>query len=148
MKRIHEGMLLALATAAVAGCSSDSTGLSIPDIVGTWHATKFEFVATANSSTKTDVIALGGVATVVLRADATFTITLTAPGQQPIVSSGSYSETATTLTIIITSETPTQTVTFTMDVSGSTMSLTGGVATFDFGSGDVPAFVNLTLVKS
>jgi hypothetical protein len=141
-------MLLALATAAAAGCSSDSTGLSLPDIVGTWHATKFEFVAQSSPSTKTDLVTLGGPATVVLRTDNTFTITLNAPGQQPIVSNGSWTETATTLTIIITSETPAQTVTFTLDVSGSTMSLTGGVATFNFGAGDVPAFLNVTLVKS
>jgi len=140
-------ILAGLFGAALAACGSDSTGNSIPNIVGTWRATKFEFVSVANAATKVDLIAAGGTGTIVISSNGSFSTTLTAPGQTPLVSTGTYVETATTLTITITNPPPTEVATFAMAVSGNAMVLTGAQVTFDFGSGDVPAYLNINLTR-
>ena len=139
----HCGVLLGL----LAACGSDSTGANPPNVVGTWNATKFEFVSIANPTTKLDAIAQGASATLLLTSAHGFTLTLNAPGQVQQVSTGTYVETATTLTVTVTTPPPTQTLGFDLVVSGVTMSLTGGTTTFDFGSGSTPAHINLTLTR-
>ncbi|HEV8149419.1 MAG TPA: hypothetical protein VGP61_04475 [Gemmatimonadales bacterium] len=140
-------VLVGVAVGAVAACGGDSTGPSLPDIVGTWNATKLEFVSKANAATKADVVALGATVHLVIAANNTFTSTLTPPGQPPDVGNGTYVETATTLTVTTTSDTPPEILVFSMVLSGTTLTLTGASSTFDFGSGPVPVFVNLTLTK-
>lgn len=140
-------ILAGLVSGLVAACSGDSTGNSIPNIVGTWRATKFEFVSVANAATRIDLIAAGGTGTVVISSNGSFSTTLTAPGSSPIVSTGTYVETATTLTVTITNPPPTQVLNFTMAVSGSAMVLSGAQTTFDFGSGSVTAYVNINLTR-
>jgi hypothetical protein len=136
-----------VAAAAASGCGGDSTGTDVPDIVGSWNVTRFEFVSKANAATKADLTTLGATANLVFAANKTFTLTANVPGQGVDVSTGTYVVTATTLTVTNTSETPPETLVFSMVLSGNTLTLTNGSSTFDFGAGDVPAWVNLTLVK-
>ena len=138
--------LAAVCTGVLAGCGSDSTGIE-SDIVGTWHATRFEFVNNANPANTVEAIALGASVTIIFNANHTFSLTLTLPGQPPEVSTGTYVVTATTLTITVTSETPVQTLNFTMSLSGNTLTLTGGATTFDFGTGEVAATINVTATR-
>ena len=138
--------LAVVLTGVLAGCGSDSTGVE-SDIVGTWHATRLEFVNNANPANTVEAIALGATVTMIFNATHTFSLTLTLPGQPAEVSSGTYVVTATTLTITVTSENPVQTLNFAMSLSGNTLTLTGGTTTFNFGTGEVPATLNVTATR-
>ena len=147
MSNARSTLLIGALCGLAAACGGDSTGPNPPNIVGTWNATKLEFVSIANPATKTDVIAEGATASLTLTSTQTFTLTSTVPGQGAEVSTGTYVETASSLAVTITNPPPTETVTFDLVVSGVTMSLTGGTATFDFGAGEVPAHINITLTR-
>jgi len=149
MRNVRRAVLAGVAVGLVAACgsSSSTTGPSLPNIVGTWQATKFEFVKIADPATKVELVAAGGSAVLVFGANQSFSATLSFPGSQPEVSSGTFTVTATTATITITNTVPTQVLNFALVLSGNTLSLTGGTATFDFGTGDVPATVNITMTR-
>jgi hypothetical protein len=142
-----KGLLLAVALGGgLAACSGDSTG-SNPNIVGVWTLTKFEFTSIASSTTKVDLIAAGAHGTVTFNSNGTWSTAVTL-GAQNNNSSGTYTEGASSLTLVVTSDTPPETVTFDLVVSGNTLSLTGGTTTFDFGTGEVPAHLSITATKS
>ncbi len=143
-----KALLLALALGgALAACTnSDSTGAN-PNVVGAWTITKFEFTSIANPSTKTDLKALGGSGTITFNSNGTWSVALTVPGQGSLNSNGTYTEGASSLTIVVTSDNPPETVTFGLAVSGGTLSLSGGTTTFNFGTGDVPAHITITATK-
>ena len=147
-RRTNVLLAAALAAGGILGaCGSDTTGSGLPNLVGVWTITKFEFVRVANPSTKVDLIALGGSGHVTFNSNGTWATTLTFPGLAPLTSSGTYTETATSLTLVDTSQSPSETSTFAMTVSGNVRTATGGTATFDFGSGDEAATLNVTATK-
>jgi hypothetical protein len=147
MSRIRSAVFAAVLGGVVAACSSDSTGNGLPNVVGAWTITKFEFTSIANPATKTDLKAAGGTGTITFNSNSTWAVAFTLPGQGVFNSNGTYTETAATLTITVTSDTPPEIITFDMVVSGSTLSLTGGTADFDFGTGDVPAHLTIIATK-
>ena len=132
-------LLLALAC-------KDSTGPSGPDIVGTWNATKIEFVREVNPATKVDIIAAGATGVFVFNANKTFAFTLGLSSGNSL-STGSWDETRTTLTIAVTNQVPTEVLSFGLALSGITLTLTGGTTTYDFGGGEEQALMNIVLVK-
>jgi len=146
MKTLQKLVLAGVVGGLGAGCSSDSTGTSLPEIVGSWHATTAVVTSVANPATTANLIALGATVQIVFNANLTYTSTVTLPGSAPEVSTGTYVETAIQLTLTDSSQSG-EVVTFSLAVSGGTLMLTGGTPfTFDFGAGDVPARFNLTLV--
>lgn len=138
-------LLAAALGTALAGCGSDSTGANT-SVVATWTLTKFEFTNDANAAQKSDIIALGGHGTITFNANLTWASAVTLPGGGSFNGGGTYTETATTLTIVTTGQSP-STSAFSKTVTNSTLTLTGGAATFDFGAGDVPAHINITATR-
>ena len=139
-------LLTAVVGTALAGCGGDSTGASV-SVVGTWTLTKFEFTNIANAAQHTDVIAAGGVGSIVFNSNLTWSVAITLPGGGGNFNGGgTYTVTASSLSIT-TNETPPETSVFAKTVTSHTLSLTGGTATFDFGAGEVPAHITVTATK-
>ena len=147
MKRIGTLALIGLLGSAAAACKDDTTGTSIPNIVGTWHATSAVVTNVATPAVSVNLIALGATLQITFTSSLNYTSTINLPGQPAEVSSGTYVETATQLTLHDTQASTNPTVTFSLAMSGGTLSLTGGSPfTFDFGAGDVAARLDVTLV--
>jgi hypothetical protein len=140
--------LVALVTIAPA-CSKESPtgpGSTPQGLVGTWNATRAEFVSQANSSLRTDVVAQRTTVVLVLNAG-TYTFTMTDPGQAPNATNGTWSASTDVLTLKQTGRSgDTQ---FDMTQSGNNLTLNGGHVQFDFGAdGSVEeALLNMTLVR-
>lgn len=147
MFKLVRSACIVIVSGSVLGCGEDGAGPSLASILGTWTATKIELVRVANPATKTDVFAIGVTASLELNANQTFTSTFDAPGSQADISTGTFTYSAGTLTLNTTSSIPPETLTFGVGRSGNTMTLTGGAIDFDFGTGEEPATLNLTLTK-
>jgi len=100
----------------------------------------------ANSTQTTDVFPLGATIQLVLRSDMTFTATFGVPGEAPDVSNGTYTQTSTTLTMTDDAGSGAEVSVFTYSLSGGTLTMSGGEVDFDFGGGDVPSRLDLTLI--
>jgi hypothetical protein len=131
------------AAAALAVACSDDTGPSEDELVGTWNATKFEFVTPGLTF---DAIAFGATLRMVLRDDGTYTVTATIPGEPAETETGTWSASEDLLTLSDASGGDMQ---FDMSLSGSTLTLTNADSEFDIDDDgdDDPVKVNLTLVK-
>jgi len=147
MVKIALSAFIAIVSGAVVGCGEDGTGPSLASIVGTWTVTKAEVVSVANPSTRTELVALGPTASLVLNSNQTFARTATFPGEAPEVATGPYTYTSGHLTLNITSSSPPETLSFTLALSGNTMTLTGATISFEFGTIEEQATLNLTLTK-
>lgn len=146
---MEKKVLIFLAAAAVLGalgCKS-STGPEDPtSFIGTWHATKAEFVSVANSSTKADIITQGSTLTLVF-SSSTFVLTITDPGQSPEVFNGTWSASMDVMTLTWTSGLFGESQ-FDWSRNGNELTLTGGHMPFDFTPGSPEeATLNLILVK-
>lgn len=129
-----------------AGSCSDSTEPTLPNIVGNGLASKAELIRVANPATKVDLVAQGAVVTVSFTAT-TFTLSATIPGEPASVSTGTYVQTASSVTFTETNP-GSDVTTFGLSLSGSTLLLTGGTGfEMDFGNGNEAATLDLTLVK-
>jgi hypothetical protein len=138
-------ILAGLVALAVGGCK-DSTGHDAKSLIGTWRATKAEFVSVANSNTKVDIIAQGSTLTLVLSSNA-FVLTITDPGQNPEVSNGAWSSSIDVLTLVPSSGWQGESQ-FDMSLSGNQLTLTGGHMPFEFTPGNPEeAILNLILVR-
>ena len=147
MKSFRTLALIGLIGSAGAACKDDTTGTSIPDIVGTWHGTTAVVTNVATPAVSVNLIALGATLQITFTSSLNYTSSINLPGQPAEVSSGTYVETATQLSLH-DSQNPTDVVTFSLALSGGTLSLTGGSPfTFDFGSGELPARLDVTLVN-
>jgi hypothetical protein len=146
MGKVARFAFIVTISGVVVGCG-DGTGPSADSIAGTWTVTKADVISVANPSTKTELVALGFTGSLVLNSNQTFVFTTTIPGDTPEVSSGTYAYTSGQLTLTTTSSSPPETLSFTVTLSGSTMTLTGGIVEWDFGAGTVEATLNLTLTK-
>lgn len=139
--------LTAVLGTALTACGSDSTGANA-SLVGTWTLTKFEFTNIADATQHTDIIALGGHGAIVFNANLTWSVAVTLPGAGggSFNGSGTYTETATTLTIV-TNDQPPETSVFSKTLTSSSLTLTGGTGNFDFGAGDVPSHISITATR-
>lgn len=147
MRTLEKLGLIAVVGGLGAGCSGDSTGTVQADLVGTWHANTAVVTSVANPATSANLIALGATIQITFSANLNYSSTVTLPGQAAEVSNGTYVQTATQLTLHSDQASGGDTITFSLALSGGTLTLTGGSPfTFDFGAGEVPATFNLTLV--
>jgi len=147
MRFVRKLVLVGVVGGLGAGCSGDSTGTSLPDLVGTWHATTAVVTSVANPGTSVNLIALGATLQITFNANLSYTSTITVPGEAPEVSNGTYVETANQLTLHDNSSSGSDTIVFGLGLSGGTLSLTGGTPfTFNFGAGEVPARLDVTAV--
>lgn len=137
----------AAALMGVAGCKS-GTGPDTDDLIGTWQATKAEYVSVADSNIKVDIIAEGSTLSLVL-SSGTFVLTITdpGPGTDPVVANGTWSKSIDTLTLVPATGWFGESQ-FDMSLSGVTLMLTGGHIPFSFTPGNPEeAILNLILVK-
>jgi len=146
--------LVAVAGALVAcgggsdGAGSSPTGSSATGggLVGTWRATRAEYASATNSSLRVEVVAQGTSLTLVLDSGS-FVLTITDPGHTPRVTTGSWTSSRDTMTLAPSGVSFSWV--FDMNLSGSTLTLTGGSVEFDFNADGSyeQAKLNLTLVR-
>jgi hypothetical protein len=145
MKKTALIFLATVAFLSVPGCKS-STGPDTDDLVGTWLATKAEYVKIADSNAKVDIIAAGSTLSLVL-SSSTFVLTVTDPASDPVISNGTWSKSIDTLTLVPTTGWLGESQ-FDMTLSTNHLTLTGGHMPFAFTPGNPEeAILNLNLVK-
>ena len=138
-------LLVAAAFLGFTGCKS-STGPDVDSFIGTWDATKAEFVSVANSSTKVDIIAQDWTLTLVFNAS-TFTMTIQEPGEVAWVGGGTWTSSIDTMTLTWSSGTSGESQ-FDFTLDGDHLTLEGGHMPFEFTPGNQEeAILNLILVK-
>ncbi len=131
-------------TLAVVACGGGSS--STPDLVGTWSASKYEFVSTS-STTRVELISQGVSATLVLKADRSYEVIVRSPGQPDETISGAWSNSADVLTLRESGRSGEQQFQYTL--SGNILTLSGANAEYDFdGDGTMEeAKLNVSAVR-
>lgn len=143
-KELVIGILIAITW--LAGCGGkSSTGPNEQSLPGTWQATRAEFVSRANPSVRMEIVSKGATMTLVLDAAHTYSMTVTNPGQSPDVVSGTWSASTDVLTLKQTGRSGDSQ--FDMNLSGNTLTLTGGSALFAFDTVFEEAVLNATFVR-
>jgi len=129
-----------------AGCKSSTGPEDEDDFVGTWRATKAEYTSVATPANKVDIIAAGSTLTLVL-STSTAVLTITDPGESPVVLNANWSASVDVLTLTWTSGSSGETQ-FDYTLDGDELTMTGGHMPFDFTPG-VPeeAILDLILVR-
>jgi len=125
-------------------CGSD---VAEEDIVGTWNATEFVFSNFEDPVTDFDVIAMGGDLSIVIRANGTYTLTVSLPFADPEVIDGDWVLNGGVLTL---DDGTVDEAVFEISLSGNTLTLHTEDAEFDFDEDgtDDPAQVDVTLVRA
>lgn len=145
---LRKALILLAATAVLgaAGCKSNTGPTDESDFIGTWNATKAEYVSIADSNTKADIVAQGSTLTLVF-ASGTFVLTITDQGQSPEIFNGTWSASTDVMTLTWTSGMSGQSQ-FDWSLNGDELTLTGGHMPFDFTPGSPEeAILNLILVR-
>jgi hypothetical protein len=115
-------------------------------LLGTWMATRAEYVSRANPSLRVEVISQGTTMVLALESGS-YTLTITDPGESPTRTTGSWSASIDVLTL--TPAGMSYSIQFDMNLSGSTLTLTGGDVEYDIDGDDVNEQTKLsaTLVR-
>lgn len=129
--------------AAVMACG-DSTGVVVDDLIGSWNATKYEFVNNANSSQKADLLAQGVSLALTVAAGGSYSAVITNPGQEPDTTSGTIAIDGNTLTIAESGQGSPTPVSFSL--SGNTLTLTDPDESIDFDNDGTDESATLTIV--
>ncbi len=116
------------ACAALGGCLSGPTGPTPAEITGTWQATSYVYL-NKNGLDDYDMIAAGGSATLVLRADKSAELRRTRPGQAPEVIPGTWMLDAERFGFILG---PGNDWNFEVKLTGNTLRLTDCIMSYDF----------------
>jgi hypothetical protein len=114
--------------------SGSSSTPTASGLEGSWLATKAEFVSTANSSKRVDVVAKGTKVTLAFTGNS-FTFTMTDPGVAPNVTTGTW--TASRDTMSLTPSGMSWSWQFDMSQSGNSLTLNGANVEFDFAANGV-----------
>lgn len=133
---MNKSVLVPLALSAIlglAGCKSNTGPEDTESFLGTWNATKAEYTSVANSSLKVDIVAGGSTVVLVLNAS-TFTLTITDPGENPVIAGGTWSASTDTITLTWTSGYNGESQ-FDYTLSGDNLTLDGGHLPYDFTPG-------------
>lgn len=139
-------VLVVGALALAAGCKRSPTPPDQDTFIGTWQATKAEFVNAASPGTKVDVVAQGGTVTLVLDAT-TAVLTITEPGESAVVFVATWSTSSDTMTLTWTSGSQGE-AQFDFSLNGDNLTLDGGHVPYDFTEGNYEeAILNLILVR-
>lgn len=139
---------------ALVGCGGGDGGGSNPasasatggGLTGTWRATRAEYVSASNSSLRVDIVTQGSNLILALEASS-FVLTITDPGEAPNVTNGTWRSSSDTLTLSPAGMPFSWQ--FDMNLSGNTLTLTGGAVEFDFNADGAfeQARLNLTLAR-
>lgn len=132
MKRTVLVLCLA-AVLALGGCKSNTGPEDVESFLGTWNATKAEFTSAANAGLHVDIVAGGSTVALLFNAS-TFTLTITDPGESPVVSGGTWSASTDVLTLTWTSGNTGETQ-FEYTLSGDSLTLNDGHMMYDFTPG-------------
>lgn len=127
----------ALAIVASLGACDDGVNEPQTGPIGQFDATEAVFIDAADANTTFDLIGEGGTLDMNLRSDGTFTSNLAVPGQDPVVTNGTFTRSGSQMAF--TSGGVTNTMDFTHDPAADALTLNGTTADFDFGAGAVPA---------
>ena len=143
----RSGLVLLLFVGAALACSNDGVGPSVDQIVGTWTATKVEYVSVSQPVQTVDLIAEGGTATLVLNANESYTFTLTPSGEPPVIDTGDWDLDGDIFTVMPNGTT--FELQFEIALSGNTLTLSGADAEYDFDDDqqEEDAKMNLVLVR-
>lgn len=135
----------AMALILMSACS-ESTGLEVDDIAGTWTATSMVFTSVADPLVSFDMVTEGAALTLTLSAEATYDFLFTFPLEEDEVEAGGYVVTGSTLALSPTGTGSPES--FTIARNGDTMTLTSDDE-FDFDENEVeePAILVLTLTR-
>ena len=123
----------------------DGTGVEVDDLVGTWDATMLEFTNPASPAQHVDLILEGWTYVLTLHADSTYDATLDDPDGPPEAITGVWE--VTTDIFRMKDDTEQLWQEFDLARSGNTLTLTGADLNYDFGEGDVPAKLDVVLVR-
>ncbi len=138
--------IIVLLAAACGGESGSPTSPSASGLMGTWKATRAEYVSRSNPAVRVEVIATG--TSMVLTLDnGTFTLKITDPGEAGNTMTGTWSASKEVLKVSPTGMT--WSWEFDMTLSGNTLTLNNGGALYDVngdGAGD-EATLNMTLAR-
>jgi hypothetical protein len=146
------GKALLAAVALNGACGGSDSGFTsatqaTETLVGSWRATKAEYTNRGNTGQKLDIVARGSSVSLAFDSGGAFRMTITDPGQAGNVVSGTWSATRDVLTIVRTGQNgETQ---FDMNLSGSSLALSGGHVLFDVngdGNGE-ECTLDMTLVR-
>jgi hypothetical protein len=141
-------VLIAALLAVVAACGNDDgSGPSTGELSGVWRATKVELVSVANSSVKVDLVSMGAVYTLTLGTSGTFTLAGTMPGEPADTRTGTWSASSDVLTLNFAGGSGNWQ--FDMELSGTTLTLSGANGSYDFNDDDQDeeAKINLVLTR-
>jgi len=129
--------------AILAGCSTHT--ITTADFIGTWTATKWTETNLVSPYQTFDVIAAGGVWTITIISDGSYTGSVTIPGSGTVLVSG----TSTILdnnTMVVQQNAQSMTITYTL--SGNTWTLMHIDGTYKFDSVALPSRQNITATRS
>jgi len=146
--RTTSGVFFLLVLAPVMwGCGEKNAGPAVSEIIGTWQATKDEYVSQTPPHPSVDLIAAGGTAVLVLNADSTMVMTETPAGGSPMVLNATW-ELTTDLMRVHPGGMSWYWV-WDVSFSGNTLQLTGADKNFDCNGDGTPeaADWNLTLTR-
>ncbi|MCK4560767.1 MAG: hypothetical protein KAV45_13360 [Calditrichia bacterium] len=133
--------------------TSEPTDDGLSTFVGTWAAnsdiegTLMEYDATdVNPAFKVDVLLLGASVQVTLESDGDYILTLTEPGGEPEIEQGTATVDGNQITMIPDGA-PEEAIIFTYTLNEPFLTLVADDVTFDFGAGDVPATLTITMKR-
>jgi hypothetical protein len=146
VRRVAFIVIVGLAFLATMGCKGNNpTSPTTKAPVGTWQATRAEYVSVADPSKKVNLVSEGATVTLVLDAS-TFTFTIAKPGETAQVTTGSWSYTTDTMTLSPSGTSFTWV--FELNVSQESMTLSGAHVEFNFSGTPEEAILTLVLYRA
>ncbi len=133
--------------------STEPTDDDLSSFVGTWVAnsdvegTLMEYDATdVNPAFKVNVLLLGASVQVTLESNGDYTLAITEPGGTPEVEQGTATVEGNKITMIPDGA-PEDAIIFTYTLNGDFLTLVSDDVTFNFGTGEVPATLTITMKR-
>ena len=129
------------------GSSGSPTGPSGSSLVGTWKASRAEFVGVANPSQRVEIVSLGVSVTLALQGGGAYTLTIAEPNLPPEVATGAW--TASRDVLRLTPAGMSWSHEFDMTLDGNTLTLLNATFEFDVNGDDRDdqAKLNMTLSR-
>jgi Lipocalin-like domain len=138
--------IIVAALSVACGDSGSPTAPSTATLMGTWNATRAEYVSRSNQSVRVDAVARGTSMVLTLNSG-TFTLKITDPGQQGNTLTGTWSSSKEVLKMSPSGMT--WSWEFDMTFTGNTLTLNNGGALYDVNDDgrEEEAVLNMTLTR-
>ena len=141
-RRLAPSILVAmLIMATLTSCKDKTTAPKPEELAGTWTATKAEYVGKTSGS-RVDLVAAGGVVTLLLEADGSYVYVEIPSGASPDTTRGAWNASADVMEM--TRQGAAYAVMFDLSFSGNALGMTGGDVLHEFSPG-VPEESDLNL---